>query len=283
MLALIVLLALLQLGLGQSPVKDAAKSQDVAAEFPGLDKIVLPPAVQGRVVGGEATTIEKLGGYLVALRYQGEFVCGGTLIEDRIVISAAHCFLGRTKKYLWEVSGGISRLNENGIKGEILDYVVPQVFKEETMNMDVAVLLLLRPLKGPNISKIGLCSRKLLEGLQLTVSGWGLSDPQASNPHQNVRTVRVPVLKKSQCKHVYKSAMPITDSMLCAGVLGQKDACTFDSGGPIVYQEDNQNELCGIVSFGIGCASAKYPGVYTDVNYVKPFIENSMKQFGIKH
>ncbi|XP_064543181.1 seminase-like [Drosophila montana] len=280
MQVLLVLLALLQLGLGQNPMRKP-KSNDEAEEFPGLDKIVLPPAAQSRVVGGEATTIDKLGGYLVALRYQGEFVCGGTLIDERIVVSAAHCFLGRTKKYLWTVSGGISRLNENGIRAEVLDYVVPAVFKEETMNMDVAVLLLLRPLKGPNISKIGLCSKKQLEGLQLTVSGWGLSDPNASNPHQNVRSVRVPILKKNQCKQVYKQAMPITDSMLCAGVLGKKDACTFDSGGPIVYQDESQNKLCGIVSFGIGCASAKYPGVYTDVNYVRPFIEASVKQFGI--
>lgn len=37
----------------------------------------------------------------------------------------------------------------------------------------------------------------------------------------------------------------ITDSMLCASVLGKKDACTFDSGGPLVYQK----QVCGIVSF----------------------------------
>ncbi|XP_064543166.1 seminase-like [Drosophila montana] len=281
MQVLLVLLALLQLGLGQNPMRKP-KSNDEAEEFPGLDKIVLPPAAQSRVVGGEATTIDKLGGYLVALRYQGEFVCGGSLIAERIVVSAGHCFLGRSKKYLWSITGGISRLNEKGIKGELLDYLVPAVFSENTMHMDVAVLLLLRPLKGPNISKIGLCSKKQLEGMELTVSGWGLSDPYASSPHQNVRSVKVPIININQCKQAYRRAMTITYSMLCAGVLGHKDACTFDSGGPIVYQDENQKELCGIVSFGIGCASAKYPGVYTDVNYVRSFIESSVKQFGIK-
>jgi len=61
--------------------------------------------------------------------------------------------------------------------------------------------------------------------------------------------------------------------MFCAGVLGKKDACTFDSGGPLVYK----NQVCGIVSFGIGCASKRYYGVYTDIMYVKPFIEQSIK------
>lgn len=63
--------------------------------------------------------------------------------------------------------------------------------------------------------------------------------------------------------------------MICASVLGKKDACMYDSGGPLVYQ----NEVCGIVSFGIGCASDKYPGVYTDVYKVAPFIEKTMKKF----
>jgi len=61
--------------------------------------------------------------------------------------------------------------------------------------------------------------------------------------------------------------------MFCAGLLGKKDACTFDSGGPLVYKK----QICGIVSFGIGCASRRYSGVYTDVMYVKPFIEKSIK------
>lgn len=67
--------------------------------------------------------------------------------------------------------------------------------------------------------------------------------------------------------------------MLCAGVLGSKDACTYDSGGPIVYIGENAVELCGIISFGISCASPKFPGVYTDVNYVRPFIEQTIKSF----
>jgi len=61
--------------------------------------------------------------------------------------------------------------------------------------------------------------------------------------------------------------------MFCASVLGKKDACTYDSGGPLVYEK----QVCGIVSFGIGCASRRYPGVYTDVHYVKPFIVKGIK------
>lgn len=73
------------------------------------------------------------------------------------------------------------------------------------------------------------------------------------------------------------STAEITGSMFCAGVLGSKDACTYDSGGPIVYKNGTVKELCGIVSFGISCASPKFPGVYTDVNYVRPFIDATIR------
>ncbi|EDV95821.1 seminase [Drosophila grimshawi] len=259
---LMLLLLLLPLGRGNN-----------LDDFPGLEKILLPASAHMRVVGGEATTIDKLGGYIVALRYLGNFVCGGALLNERIVLSAAHCFIGRQKRYQWTIEGGISRLDENGTKVVLKEYIVPSIFDEDTMHMDVAVLLLSEPLKGKNIVPIALCNHHLIEGRDLTVSGWGLTDPRATLVQQQLRTVIVPVVKKSKCKKVYKKSSKITDAMFCAGLKSGKDACTFDSGGPLVYYPPNaEKQLCGIVSFGIGCASVKYPGVYTDVNYVKPFI-----------
>ncbi|XP_017843344.1 seminase [Drosophila busckii] len=262
----LLLAALLQLSL----------ADDEPLEFGNLKQLVMP-AVHNRVVGGEATTVEKLGGYIVALKYQNEFICGGSLIAERIVVSAAHCFIGRPLKGLWNITGGITRIDEEGPTVGINDYITPEAFTEKGMHMDVVVLLLEKELKGENIVKIPLCHTPLKEGLKLVVSGWGLTDPEALNPHPRLRTVSVPVIKKTKCSATYKASIHISKSMFCAGILGQKDACTFDSGGPIVYESDEQRELCGIVSFGISCASPKYPGVYTDVNYIKPFIEQAMR------
>ncbi|XP_023161224.1 seminase [Drosophila hydei] len=285
-LVFVLYFALMQLAL--SPFTQAEGHAGVEAEaeadaenFPNLKSIVMPLAIN-RVVGGEAITIQKVGGYILALRYDGDFICGGSLLRDLVVLSAAHCFLGRTDKSLWIVEGGVSRLNEDGVKVQLKDYVVPAAFTEREMNMDVAVVLLSDPLNGPNIATIPLCKTSLVPGLKLTVYGWGLSDPDGTYPHQHLRAVSVPVIKKKDCKNTYRSSITITDSMFCAGVLGKKDACTFDSGGPFVYANSHGGrELCGIVSFGIGCASPKYPGVYTDVNYIKPFILATIKNFGV--
>ncbi|EDW26306.1 GL26259 [Drosophila persimilis] len=237
-----------------------------------LSKLVSPPSVYSRVIGGEYTTIEKLGGYLVAMRYRNDFICGGGLLASRIVLTAAHCFLGRELVQRWEVQAGITSLSQNGQRVELAEYISPSAFREQDMHMDVALGLLSRPVWGRNIMHLKLCTTKLTFGLQLTVAGWGLINAKASNYQTHLRKVNVPILNRKQCLATYMDTVNLTDSMFCAGVLGKKDACTFDSGGPLVIN----NQVCGIVSFGIGCASPKYPGVYTDVSFVKPFIQRTM-------
>ena len=62
----------------------------------------------------------------------------------------------------------------------------------------------------------------------------------------------------------------IADSMICAGEAG-KDSCQGDSGGPMTCD----GFLCGIVSWGYGCADANYPGVYTEVSYFVDWINSN--------
>lgn len=58
--------------------------------------------------------------------------------------------------------------------------------------------------------------------------------------------------------------------MLCAGyATGGKDACQYDSGGPLVQG----SVVVGIVSWGVGCALPRYPGVYADVGALRDWIE----------
>ena len=72
------------------------------------------------------------------------------------------------------------------------------------------------------------------------------------------------VIANAACASAYSN---LTDNMLCAGVDGGgKDSCQGDSGGPLVYNNSGEWQQVGIVSFGIGCAEADYPGVYARVS-----------------
>lgn len=206
LIRILFLLSTLQLSLALYEQQYSNTPLDYEDIWSGLEDILLRPDLDMRVVGGDATTIQSIGGFLVSLYYEGEFVCGGTLIEERIVITAAHCFLGRTNKKDWTVKGGVTKRFEPGPIVPIDDYVSAAAFNSTKMHMDVAIISLAKPLKGNNIGYATLCTQKLTEGLELTIYGWGLTDPNAANPTQTVRTVTVPVIKKSRCREVYKVA-----------------------------------------------------------------------------
>jgi len=168
-----------------------------------LAKIVQRPGFQTRVVGGDVTTNAQLGGYLIALRYEMNFVCGGTLLHDLIVLTAAHCFLGRVKISDWLAVGGASKLNDRGIQRQVKEVIKSAEFREDDMNMDVAILRLKKPMKGKSLGQLILCKKQLMPGTELRVSGWGLTENSEFGPQKLLRTVTVPVVDKKKCRASY--------------------------------------------------------------------------------
>merc|ERR1711862_67944 len=97
------------------------------------------------------------------------------------------------------------------------------------------------------------------------------SIPTLSSPDK-LQEVDVNVISNSQCAGNYGSNS-ITSAMVCAADTG-KDSCQGDSGGPMVTQENGRHAQIGVVSWGIGCASPNYPGVYARVTSVKSWIQS---------
>ncbi|XP_034103775.1 trypsin alpha-3 [Drosophila albomicans] len=223
-----------------------------------------------RIVGGTLVDIGSVP-YLINLRVGGAFICGGSLVTPTHVVTAAHCVKGVSASRL-EVVGGATLLTDaTGVKRGVAKVYTPKAYNIQTLHSDVAVLKLKSPLQGNNIATIGLCNSSWKVGELIKVSGWGQITESNKRVSQHVRSVEVALISRKNCISQYRLRGTISTSMFCASMPG-KDACDGDSGGPAVYQ----GQLCGIVSWGIGCARRNSPGVYTSVKTVRSFIDKAL-------
>ena len=113
-------------------------------------------------------------------------------------------------------------------------------------------------------------------GQECWVTGFGLTS-EGGNPARYLREAKVPIVSSRECA---KSYNPITRRMICAGYVrkGGIDSCQNDSGGPLVCKYRGRYHLAGVVSFGIGCARPKYPGVYARVTELRAWIDRNTRQ-----
>ena len=246
------------------------------------------------IVGGEGVDISEYP-YQVALykkyksRGQDTYyqVCGGTIINEEWILTAAHC-VNRTKAGDWAILAGKTYLSTATISD--LTFVsgleVYPGYRDVTAGKDCALMHLSTPLdlSDPNIAAIQwLTSAEASAGytdagLASVTSGWGTLSSGGSSPDQ-LQAVAVPLVSNADAAAAYGSRN-ITDDQLAAGVLGVggKDACQGDSGGPLVVEVGNVVKVAGITSWGNGCALPDYPGMYGRVSSFDSWISGFVSQ-----
>ncbi|XP_068943504.1 trypsin-like [Petaurus breviceps papuanus] len=210
-----------------------------------------------KIVGGYTCEANSLP-YQVSLNNGGHF-CGGALITDQWVLSAAHCYKSRIQVRLGEHDKEILEGNEQFINAEKIirhpDYV------RGAYNNDIMLIKLKTPaVLDAHVATISLPKSCATAGTQCLISGWGNTLSFGYDYPDVLQCLNAPILSDADCKSSYPGR--ITGNMVCAGFLeGGKDSCQGDSGGPMVCN----GELQGIVSWGAGCALKNNPGVYTKV------------------
>jgi trypsin len=228
-----------------------------------------------RIIGGSQTD-SKRHPYAVSIQDSIGHFCGGSLIAADMILTAAHCQGGS-----YDIVIGRHSLNSNSGESIPMRKEIPHPkYNDRTTDADWMLVLLERPTqqKLPFV-KLNNDKNSPRVGEEITVMGWGdtTSDDLTQELADVLMSVDVNAISNSDCDASKGSINgwsdsyngQITNNMLCAADRGQ-DSCQGDSGGPLVIQgnsaDGSDDVQVGVVSWGVGCASPDFPGVYARVS-----------------
>ncbi|XP_063282577.1 transmembrane protease serine 6 isoform X1 [Pelobates fuscus] len=238
-------------------------------------------ALENRLIGG-VTSQEGEWPWQASLQVQGIHVCGGSLIANRWILSAAHCFHPErfASPEIWTVVLGkirLSRSSQKEMSFKVTRLVLHPFYDEDSHDYDVALVLLDHavPLTSPHVQPVCLPSgtHYIPTDSICWVTGWGAANEYGPSV-DTLQKVDLKIVSQDVCSDLYR--YQISPRMFCAGYRdGSKDACLGDSGSPLVCKVPRGRWVqFGLVSWGAGCGIPKYFGVYSRLTRLVGWIHN---------
>lgn len=248
----------------------------------------------GKIVGGSDAQKGAFPWQVMFWDYKRRSFCGGALLNEKWIITAAHCFSASSRDPSNQPPPPEVRLGryDQSVLDEETQFVtkISEIrkhpgFNKETFDNDIALIKLedhvpftdfIKPIclgsSFDEFEDIFFKHRSLKMG---HVTGWGQLKEGGPQP-KFLQEIRVPIVPQPSCRS--STSFNVTNNMFCAGYTQEivGDACKGDSGGPFVAIHEDRWYLLGIVSWGEGCGRSGKYGFYTKVinylDWIKTFI-----------
>lgn len=240
------------------------------------------PDADTNIVGGQPIGPGQFP-FLAAIYRSGSFRCGGSVLSRSWVLTAAHCVLD-TSPSIYRVRTGTNSSVSGGHVVGVAGVEIHPSYSGIDNDFDVALLRLDQPTAAPAVPVATTEDRAAYQAATMaTTMGWGATSEGSSSATATARSVDVPMQSDAACRTAYpdpsiRGLEFRAASMVCAApAAGGKDSCQGDSGGPLVVPRGSGHLLTGVVSWGIGCARAGKPGVYSRLSASSAWIERQRR------
>ncbi|XP_056157546.1 uncharacterized protein LOC130131795 [Lampris incognitus] len=251
------------------------------------DMVMEDPVVQNRlsharIVNGEECPPGECPWQALIMNEEHLGFCGGTVINNYIIVTAAHCM--KQSRYIYVVVGEFDTSLSEGHEAvhDVESVLIHRNYRKDTYHNDIALIKLTRPITFTQyvlpacLPKTRFAEKVLMRQTEGLVSGFGRLG-EGHKPSTTLQRLTMPFVDRAECKE--SSKFPISHRMFCAGYSDiEKDACQGDSGGPHVTRYRDTYFLTGVVSWGEGCARRKKYGIYTQVSKYVGWIKDKMRR-----